>query len=757
MLCPHCGFEDVPSGARFCPNCGRTLPQTTKVAAHIQATQEVGSVEGGTVTGVRIGQVIGTVIVHADEESHARRRRNLRILLEKVKAFWIVGVLERSAAGAGLIELGKQAQPDAVEHPWETVMADAEPAAHALPPGKTIADTFEDMDHAMLILDGVGSGKTITLLELARDTLERAEQDPLQPVPVVLNLSSWTQPGQSIANWVVDELTAKYQIPARLGRQWLEDNDLALLLDGLDEVEAVQRASCLAALNQFRQDYGLVQIGICSRTQAYEAAGIQLKLTGAILLQPLTMEQIEQYLAAADPGAKALRAVLREDEDLQAMARSPLMLSMMRLAYQDVPFEALQGEQLDTSEERRVLLLDHYVERMFQSVVGTPAEHYPRAESCRWLAWLASGMLHRHQSLFLIERLQPSWLPGRLQRWLYILLTRLIAGIVLGLSSVAWGFLLPDLQSLAWGYLLVGAMGGLAMGLVDGLCFELGHQDRAPSPAPGRSVRRLVMNLFVVVLIAGLVSAAIYWLRWTWGLIFGLKEGLMFGLAFGLIFGFRNRVGGFAQDMRTVEALAWSPMGSFRGVLAGLGTGLLMGLAFGLVAGLVLGWSAWSQSTLVFVSIFGPTLALIGAVLGGLQGILVETKTLPNQGIWLSARNALLVGLAVGLAGGLGEGLINVLIGQIFGVASAGLGTVLIAGLFWGIIAALWYGALDLIKHFALRVMLALAGCTPWNYARFLDYAADRAFLQKVGGGYVFANRLLQEYFANVHIAPPSK
>lgn len=36
-----------------------------------------------------------------------------------------------------------------------------------------------------------------------------------------------------------------------------------------------------------------------------------------------------------------------------------------------------------------------------------------------------------------------------------------------------------------------------------------------------------------------------------------------------------------------------------------------------------------------------------------------------------------------------------------------------------------------------------LQGYTPRNYARFLDYANDRVFLQKVGGGYRFIHRLL--------------
>lgn len=750
MNCPQCGYEQVPEGIPFCPSCGQALPQASAAVTQIQVTQPVERVEaGGTVTGVSIGQVIGTVVIAADEETEARRRRYLRILLEKVKEFWIDGVLLRSVQGAGLIELDKTLLPEAVELPWEGAVPGAEPAALVLPPGKTIADVFQELDHALLVLDGVGAGKTVSLLALAREAIGRAERDPLQPIPVVLNLSSWAQSRQPIADWVVEELNARYQIPARLGRQWLDEDLLALLLDGLDEVKPERLPACIAALNRFRQDHGLMQIGVCCRTQAYEAAGARLKLSGAILLQPLTAGQIEGYLAAAGPRAEALRAVLQDDTALQALAHSPLMLNMMRLAYQDVPLDTLRSEPLDTPEERRHLLLGQYVDRMFQAVAGTGVERYSQDQTRRWLAWLAQGMSRHNQSLFRIESLQPSWLPDRARRWLYALLTRTLAGLLLALGSVPWGYLLPDLRAPAWGHLFVGAMGGLVMGLADALRFELGGQEWPAGAKPGRRSRRF-QDLLAFLLSASLIWAAIYLLRWTRGWVFGLKEGLMFGLMFGLLLGVRNRAGGAGRDTETVEALAWSPAGSLRGALAGLGASLLMAVAYAAVAGLTLGWWTASQSGLIFLSIFGPTLALIGSILGGLRGALLETRTLPNQSLWLSARNALLVGLAVGLAGGLGEGLTNALVGRVLGVSSAGLAIILVAGLFWASVAALWYGGLDLIKHLVLRAILWLGGQVPWRYGEFLSYAVERSFLQRAGGGYLFANRLLQEHFADL-------
>ena len=44
--------------------------------------------------------------------------------------------------------------------------------------------------------------------------------------------------------------------------------------------------------------------------------------------------------------------------------------------------------------------------------------------------------------------------------------------------------------------------------------------------------------------------------------------------------------------------------------------------------------------------------------------------------------------------------------------------------------------------------LLVRNGSIPWNYVKFLDYAAERILLRKVGGGYIFIHRMLLEYFA---------
>ena len=181
-------------------------------------------------------------------------------------------------------------------------------------------------------LASLGAGKTTTMLQLTKELGALAERDPNQPIPIVLNLISWTEKRDTIADWVIEDLVAKYQIPHRLGRQWLNDHELILLLDGFDEVPPKYRAACAKAINYFRESHGLTGLVICSRTEAYGAGSVQLRLGGAILLCPLTATQVDDYLAAAGPWLFTLRAAIRQNIVWQEMAQSPLMLSVMRAA-----------------------------------------------------------------------------------------------------------------------------------------------------------------------------------------------------------------------------------------------------------------------------------------------------------------------------------------------------------------------------------------------------------------------------------------
>jgi hypothetical protein len=88
--------------------------------------------------------------------------------------------------------------------------------------------------------------------------------------------------------------------------------------------------------------------------------------------------------------------------------------------------------------------------------------------------------------------------------------------------------------------------------------------------------------------------------------------------------------------------------------------------------------------------------------------------------------------------------------GLLFGLF-IGLGIGLFCGLFLGLQIGLLRGGLTILQHLLLRLILVWNNFAPWRYADFLDYAAERIFLCRVGGGYMFIHRYLLEYFASLN------
>jgi predicted NACHT family NTPase len=75
-----------------------------------------------------------------------------------------------------------------------------------------------DATGLLLILGEPGSGKTTSLLDLARTLLDRAARDNIKErVAIVLNLSSWKKK-QPLTEWISGELSEKYRVPVQIAR-----------------------------------------------------------------------------------------------------------------------------------------------------------------------------------------------------------------------------------------------------------------------------------------------------------------------------------------------------------------------------------------------------------------------------------------------------------------------------------------------------------------------------------------------------------
>jgi len=180
-------------------------------------------------------------------------KRNRFLMLKKVRDFWVRDVLHNSLYKAVLIDLGMEYKPDAVTYPWKLFFQETKVQIETeIPFGTNIASIFDEQEGELLILGDPGCGKTTMLLHLAENLLDRAELDESLPIPVVFNLSSWSEQKPDVGNWTTEELSIRYGVPNKIGQNWVKKDNVLLLLDGLDEVSKDQREKCVEALNDYQ-------------------------------------------------------------------------------------------------------------------------------------------------------------------------------------------------------------------------------------------------------------------------------------------------------------------------------------------------------------------------------------------------------------------------------------------------------------------------------------------------------------------------
>jgi hypothetical protein len=188
----------------------------------------------------------------------------------------------------------------------------------------------------------------------------------------------------------------------------------------------------------------------------------------------------------------------------------------------------------------------------------------------------------------------------------------------------------------------------------------------------------------------------------------------------------------YDRDIRAMESISWS----WRHALEVL----LVGAALGIFVEMLGVWITKGHTTGNTTVIF----ALGGFLLGGMRGSRVEEKNRPNEGILLSLRNAIVAALLTGP-------VLGALVWSYYGWKDG-----LIMALITMLTVFSLLGGSTVTKHLLLRTLLRRQRHTPWRYARFLDHTCRLVFLRKVGGGYIFMHRSLQEYFSSLATIPPS-
>jgi hypothetical protein len=275
------------------------------------------------------------------------------------------------------------------------------------------------------------------MLELAQELCNRAEQNDEFPIPVLFNLSTWEVNQQLMKNWLVAELKSKYGIREDVAEEWVDEAKLLPMLDGLDEVESVRQESCVLAINQIIQsEYRPQYLVASSRSEEYYNYTTQLLLNGAIHIRSLTLDQIWSYLTRTGYLDLELWEPIIKNRKILDLASIPLFLSIIVLVYEEMPSEMVRI--LNSNDNLTRNLLDAYVGQMLEREVrNSIQDDVAYAQNThRWLIYLAKQLTAVHQTEFLIENIQPSWLISNKQKKRFRRLNWLIDGITLALELV---------------------------------------------------------------------------------------------------------------------------------------------------------------------------------------------------------------------------------------------------------------------------------------------------------------------------------
>lgn len=523
--------------------------------------------------------------------TETQRERNRKAMLDLVEKIWITGFLENVLNEMRSLNLDMSfADP-------EKVLRKPGMSDYTLPDSHAIAQAYYDLNRRLVILGEPGSGKTVTLLQLARQLIIEARSDAKKPIPVVLALSSWATEQLPFEDWLCKEIHEKYGFQRRAADALVKSEQLTYFLDGLDEVAEDYRETCLQAIKEFAEKRRPIDYAVACRKVEFQELITRLNVTGEIVINPLTRSQIDEYLK--DETFDGLRRLKTQNRIVQDFAEIPFMLNTMAVVTRkkserdiisEMDFYATNHsvEVNPAFYEDAALLRDYFLDTYVNLRLRHPDhKKYSDVQKTRiHLKWLAGQLVKHDQTDLYIELMQPSWLDTSVFRRYFRWSTRVATGLLLGLlgslflgllvgmhngvmfglsvgllSSLLVGFpasqmenAIRPIESLQWRKqgLWYGFLGGLA-GLIAGdllgslflglLCGLLGGlYRRATIPfrtTPNSGIKYSLINCLLIALLLALSVGLPYSILFglPLGLLVGMLGGVLFGLPVGLLFG----------------------------------------------------------------------------------------------------------------------------------------------------------------------------------------------------------------------------
>ncbi|WP_433237727.1 NACHT domain-containing protein [Actinomadura nitritigenes] len=263
----------------------------------------------------------------------------------------------------------------------------------------SIGEFYEELNARRLLITGApGAGKTVLLIELALQLLERNMGEGA-PVPVRMSMAGWQAESVSVKDWIADRVVRDYSIAPRIARKLIEREAILPLLDGLDEMERdpEHSASAKRAVERLNDYHSEMRRSVitCRDEEFGDLRKVGLEFPGTVSIQvlPLDVERIEEYVHATVPEGELLAAW---QEKIAYMRRHPNGALARVLSAPLWLFLATRGRQgLDIIDESAPVaktkgrLLDRFLAEAVER-----SGRYSELDVRRWLQELAR-LLHR--------------------------------------------------------------------------------------------------------------------------------------------------------------------------------------------------------------------------------------------------------------------------------------------------------------------------------------------------------------------------
>ena len=577
---------------------------------------------------------------------------------------------------------------------------DVSTAGHAVTPS-ALRSSFDDVHQLLaerlprrrlVVLGGVGFGKTVLAIHLARELL--SARGPDDPVPVLLTVATWRPRRQTLVDFAASQLIRDYPglgaLVSYAGDQHVSmayalitTRKILMIIDGLDEMPARYRVNAVRGISLMPADMPLVVT--CRTTEYVEAvknAGRGLPKAAVVELQPLRGSDIRAYLtqATAPPDSRwqpVLDHLARHrNGQLAEVLQTPLMIWLTRTIYTEA--ETTPGELIPLALGGKEVVERHLISQLVQAVY-TPGDFS--------------------------STLAAKWKPGSAEAWLRFVAQHLQAEKT---PNFAWW----DLNRRA-PRVVHGIIGGIPIG------------------AP----------IALVVCIA---------LGVTKGLLTGLVGALIAGTAVSVLGGLPGGLSSWRQMMPTrVEIRIRGNLGHLAGRL---GIGLLFGFSFGAVIGLPVVFLYGLRYGLLVAFALGPA---IGSALSLRQLFHASSDVNSAVSPASSLHNDMMSAIVQASMGclGLGVGAGIALYATLRFGAAMGIAIGVAYGLAYGVTFAIAYRSSGLATpafttFLIARFWLSMRRKIPWDLMTFLEDAHQRGVLRQQGAVYQFRHVMLQTHLA---------